>query len=93
MISLYGSLWGILLLIIKFTPTSAPALKQTFAERNKPFNMGVIDTTGLQLHNYTAINMNQMCSSMFVGSSLCGTFELWKKESVIPQRCYILSDL
>lgn len=68
MISLYGSLWGILfLLIIKFTPTSAPAGKQTFAEWNKSFSMGVIDTTGLQLHNYTPISTNQMCSSMFSG--------------------------
>lgn len=28
--------------------------------------MGVIDTTGLQLHNYTPISTNQMCSSMFI---------------------------
>jgi len=37
--------------------------------------MGVIDTTGLQLHNYTPISTNQMCSSMFIGPrSPCSPF-------------------
>ncbi len=50
--------------------------KQTFAERNKSFSMGVIDTTRLQQHNYTLISTNQICFLALILSILISSIFL-----------------
>ncbi len=50
--------------------------KQTFAERNKSFSMGVIDTTRLQQHNYTPISTNQICFLALILSILISSIFL-----------------